>query len=121
MVKEMICVACPIGCPLEVEVSEKGEVVSVSGNTCKRGISYAQNEITDPKRSLTTTVRLSNGRHTVVPVKSAAPFPKGLMLEAMKVINKAELKAPVRIGDIAVKNILGTGIDIVVTNNDLGR
>lgn len=116
----MICVSCPIGCPIEVEVGEKGEVVSVKGNTCKRGITYAQSEITNPVRSLTTTVKLSGGRRPVVPVKTACPFPKELMLEAMKVINKTELKAPVRIGDIAVKNILNTGIDIVVTSNDSG-
>ena len=121
MNKKMVCVACPIGCPLEVEVNEKGEAISITGNTCKRGETYARSEITNPTRSLTTTVKLLGGKNPVVPVKSTSPFPKGRMLEAMKVINKTQLKAPVHIGDVAVKNILDTGIDIVVTNNDTGR
>ncbi len=121
MIKKMVCVACPIGCPLEAEVNEKGEAVSITGNSCKRGITYAQSEITNPTRSLTTTVKLIGGKNPVVPVKSASPFPKGRMLEAMKVINTIRMKAPVYIGDVAVKNILDTGIDIVVTNNDTGK
>jgi len=96
---------------------EGAAALEVRGNECKRGIAYAGTEISNPTRMLTTTVKINGGRLPVAPVKSAAPVPKSAMLECMKVINKVRLEAPVRIGDVAVRDILGMGIDIVVTND----
>ncbi|MGN0567892.1 MAG: DUF1667 domain-containing protein [Acutalibacteraceae bacterium] len=116
MVKDIICVACPMGCQISVELSDSGEVLSVTGNTCKRGDAYARTECTNPTRSLTTTVKVSGGIHPVVPVKSAQAVPKKLIKECAKHIATLEIKAPVQIGDIVCKDILGTGVDIVATN-----
>ncbi|MBQ1545739.1 MAG: DUF1667 domain-containing protein, partial [Clostridia bacterium] len=91
-------------------------ITSITGNTCKRGDEYARAEVTHPERSLTSTVRVTGGNSYVVPCKSSTAIPKELLFEAMKEINKASLPAPVHIGDIAVKNILGTGADIIATN-----
>lgn len=120
MKKNLICVSCPLGCPIEVEI-ENGEVVSVTGNTCKRGDAYARSEITNPVRSLTTSVKVENGLHPVVPVKSSGPVPKDKMFDCMKEINSVTVKAPVKIGDIVIENILGLGVDIVATNCDSGK
>ncbi|MBE6815430.1 MAG: DUF1667 domain-containing protein [Ruminococcaceae bacterium] len=120
MKKNLICVSCPLGCPIEVEI-ENGEILSVTGNTCKRGDAYARAELTNPVRSLTTTVKLVDGNLPVVPVKSSKPVPKDKMFECMKLINEATIKAPVKIGDVVIKDILGSGADIVVTNNDNGK
>ncbi len=120
MKKSLICVSCPLGCPIEVEI-ENGEVVAVTGNTCKRGDAYARAEITNPVRSLTTSVKLENGVHPVVPVKSSGPVPKDKMFECMDVINSVTVKAPVKIGDVIIKDILGLGVDIVATNCDEGK
>ena len=120
MKKNLICVSCPLGCPIEVEI-ENGEVVSVTGNTCKRGDAYARTEITNPVRSLTSSVKVENGLHPVVPVKSSGPVPKDKMFDCMKEINSVTVKAPVRIGDIVIENILGLGVDIVATNCDSGK
>ncbi len=120
MKKNLTCVACPLGCPIEV-VIENGEVVSVTGNTCKRGDAYARSEVTNPERSLTTSVKIEGGVHPVVPVKSSGPVPKGKMFDCMKEINAASIKAPVKIGDVVIKNILGLGVDIVATNCDNGK
>lgn len=120
MKKNLICVACPLGCPIDVEI-ENGEVVSVTGNTCKRGDAYARTEITNPMRSLTTSVKIEGGVHPVVPVKSASPVPKGKMFDCMEEINKAVIKAPVKIGDVVIENICGLGVDIVATNCDPGK
>lgn len=116
MVKDLVCVNCPLGCALKVTLDENGKVTDVTGNTCKRGYEYAHTECTNPTRSLTSTVKVDGGNLAVVPVKSAAALPKGLMFDCMKEINKTTMKAPVKIGDIVVKNILDTGIDIVATN-----
>ena len=114
--REMVCVSCPMGCAITVELDDNNEVISVTGNTCPRGDKYARQECTHPERMLTSTVKVEGGRLPVVPVKSASPIPKEMLFDAMKEVNKVTLKAPVTFGDVAVKNILGTGIDIVVTN-----
>lgn len=114
--REMVCVSCPMGCAITVDLDDNNEVISVTGNTCPRGDKYARQECTHPERMLTSTVKVEGGRLPVVPVKSASPIPKEMLFDAMKEINKVTLKAPVTFGDVAVKDILGTGIDIVVTN-----
>ena len=114
--REMVCVSCPMGCAITVELDDNNEVISVTGNTCPIGDKYARQECTHPERMLTSTVKVEGGRLPVVPVKSASPIPKEMLFDAMKEVNKVTLKAPVTFGDVAVKNILGTGIDIVVTN-----
>ncbi len=114
--REMVCVSCPMGCAITVELDDNNEVISVTGNTCPRGDKYARQECTHPERMLTSTVKVEGGRLPVVPVKSALPIPKEMLFDAMKEVNKVTLKAPVTFGDVAVKDILGTGIDIVVTN-----
>ena len=107
MVKDIICVACPMGCQISVELNDDGEILSVTGNTCKRGDAYARTECTHPERSLTTTVKVSGGVH---------PVPKDKVKDCVKEIAKLEIKAPVKIGDVVCANILGTGVDIVATN-----
>lgn len=115
--KELICVSCPIGCAVTVTLDDNNEVVSVTGNTCKRGDSYARQECTHPKRMLTSTVKVTGSRLPVVPVKSAKPVPKELLLDCMQEINRVTVQAPVHIGDVVLANILNTGVDIVATNN----
>ena len=116
MKKNLTCVACPLGCSITVELDDAGNILSVTGNTCKRGDAYARTEMTNPTRSLTSTVKVNGGAHPVVPVKSAAPVPKSMLFDCMKEINQVTLQAPVKIGQVVIKNILGTGVDIVTTN-----
>jgi CxxC motif-containing protein len=94
---------------------EDGKVVSVEGFSCKRGSEYAVLEVTDPRRVLTTTVKVSGADIPVISVKSRKPLPKGLIFDCMKVLNGVEVEAPVKTGDTVVSNILGTGVDIVAT------
>lgn len=117
MQKNIICVACPMGCGVTVEIADNGDILSVTGNTCKRGDAYARTECTNPVRSLATTVKVNGGLYNVVPCKSAGALPKDKIMDCMEVINNAEVNAPVALGDILVENILGTGINIVATNN----
>lgn len=116
MTKEMTCVSCPIGCQLKVELSDKNEVLSVTGNTCKRGEKYAHDECTNPVRMLTTTMRVNGGSLPVIPVKTSVPIPKGMMFECMKVINNQVVDAPIKMGEVLISNICDTGADIVATN-----
>ena len=117
MTRELICVSCPLGCPLTVELSDDGkEVLSVKGNTCKRGDQYARSECINPVRVLTSTMKVSGGAVPVIPCKTAAPIPKGKMFDCMAAINNVVASAPVHIGDVLIKDVCGTGVDIVATN-----
>ena len=120
MKKDMTCVACPLGCQITVEL-EGNEVISVTGNTCKRGDAYARTEISNPVRSIHSTVTVANGEHPVVPCKTSGPIPKGAIFDVMKEINKVTVDAPVKIGDVFIADVCGTGVDIVATNNDNGK
>lgn len=117
MQKNIICVSCPMGCAITVDLNDNGDIVSVTGNTCKRGDAYARTECTHPVRSLATTVKVSGGVHNVVPCKSLGALPKEKISDCMKAINSVEVKAPVKLGDILVENVCNTGINIVATNH----
>ena len=111
MKRTLTCIVCPLGCTLEAEVTN-GSVI-VSGNTCKRGASYAESECIAPKRVVTSTVRSQNGK--LIPVKTDAPIPKEKISECMKQINAASCDLPISIGDVIIKDIFGS--NIVATAN----
>ncbi len=113
MIKELICISCPMGCHLKVNAETK----EVTGNTCKRGEIYGINEVTNPVRVITTTVKVKDGEFPVIPVKTKTPIPKELNFKSMEVLNSIEIEAPISMGDIIVKDILGTGVDVVATRN----
>ena len=112
--KELICIICPRGCHLMVD-----DELNVSGNTCPRGAVYAKQELTHPTRTLTSTVRVVSKTEAMLPVKSNKPLPKEKIFDAMEVINKTCVKAPIKIGDVVIKNIFGLDVDIVATKNIL--
>jgi len=114
--KEIICIVCPVGCTLEVTV-EDGKLVEVTGYECKRGVAYAEQEAVAPKRTLATTVRVKNGIHPLVPVKTDIPVPKEKMREITELLAQVEVEAPVKIGSIIVADVLGTGANVVATRN----
>ena len=100
--KNLICICCPLGCPLTVTL-ENGEVVSVTGNTCPRGAAYGRREVTNPTRIVTSTALVSGGVLPVVSVKTASDIPKGKIKDVMEAI--------------LLRDAAGTGADIVATKN----
>lgn len=114
--KELICIGCPLGCNLTVQMDGE-KVVSVSGNTCKRGDDYARKEMTDPRRIVTSTVRVTGGRLPVVSVKTASDIPKNKIAECLVQLKDVEVFAPVKIGDVVLENAAGTGIPFVATKD----
>lgn len=112
--KSLICINCPLGCMLTVRM-EGEEVLSVSGNTCRRGEAYAQKEMTNPTRIVTSTVRVVEGSERMVSVKTKEDIPKGKVLECVRALKDVTVRAPVRTGDVIVENIAGTGVDIIAT------
>jgi CxxC motif-containing protein len=114
--QKVTCIVCPLGCEVTVTMQEN-MIVQTLGHACMRGEKYAAVEVIDPRRTLTSTVRVQQGSSPLVSVKSAKPIPKALLFAAMKSINGASVKAPVKIGDVVVQNVAGTGVDIVATTD----
>jgi len=119
-VRELICIGCPMGCPLKVEM-ENGEVKSVTGNTCPRGADYAKKEVTNPTRIVTSSVTVEGAKSGLktVSVKTAHDIPKGKIFDTVKAIKGLTVKAPVHIGDVIAADVAGTGVDMVATREVL--
>lgn len=123
---EMICITCPLGCHLSIQRLSETEI-TVTGNRCSRGETYAREELLFPKRVVTTTcraVRLSagTGASTLyaprrVPVRTAGAFPKERIHELLDLASSLEVSLPVNRGDVLVRDALGTGIDLIATRS----
>ena len=113
MTRNLTCIVCPRGCSLKVELAADGKIESVEGFACPRGKQYAIDECTHPMRTVTSTVRATNGEP--VPVKTSRTIPKELIFACMDAINAATVTLPVHIGDVVIANIFGAGADVIVT------
>lgn len=112
---KLICINCPKGCHLEVEkVDDK---IMVSGNSCPRGETYAINELTNPLRTLTTTIGIDSLSCKRLPVISSKPLPKGRIMDVMRALKGVQVKAPVRMGEVIVSNILDLESDIIASKS----
>lgn len=112
----IVCVVCPQGCSIKAKPAPGG-APQLTGYGCPRGLEYAQIELTNPQRVLTTTVACRGGVIPLVPVRSRGPLPKGRLKECMRALAGVSVAAPVKSGDVVARNILGTGVDIVATRS----
>lgn len=113
--ESLTCIVCPLGCALSVVPEPGSGGIAVTGNRCRRGLEYARTEITDPRRLLTTTVALTGAAVRRLPVKTARPLPRNLLLPAARALRAVEVKAPVRVGEVVEADLLGTGVPVVAT------
>ena len=112
MTRDLVCIICPRGCNLKVELEGK-EIKGVTGNGCPRGLQYAENECLNPQRTVTSTIRCTDGRP--VSVKTDRAIPKDKVFECMKMINSAIVPLPIHIGDVMIKDVFGS--NVVATEN----
>lgn len=113
------CTTCPSECGLVVEIERDPEgfshPLSISGNRCDRGRSFAMQEVVRPMRVFTTTVAVQDGDELLLPVRTSSAIPRDLHAEAMDVARNATVNAPVTMGDVIVKDLLGTGADLIAS------
>ena len=114
MEKLITCINCPVGCRMTVTLSDAGEFLSVTGNTCARGAKYAQQECTLPLRMITAVIPVEN-RKTPLSVKTATPVPKEMISRVMDALSQVRISAPVALGQVIVPDVLGTGSDVIAT------
>ena len=115
MEQTITCINCPVGCRMTVVV-EDGVVKSVTGNTCKRGERYAQQECVAPERMVTAVVPVE-GSFMPLCVKTRSPIPKKQIQACMAALSRLQLKAPIAMGDVVLPDVCGTGVDVIATRS----
>jgi len=120
--KELTCIVCPNGCPLEIDYEDGPalKVIEVQGHTCDKGPKWAEQELTNPMRTIASNVSVKNGDFPLVSVRTDAPIPKQRIFDVMAEIRSATAKAPVSIGQVLIKNPAGTDCNIVATRHVIG-
>ncbi len=118
MLKKLICVECPNGCLLSVEIEDK-KIVSVGGNKCDKGVTYSQSEIEKPLRILTSSVLAKGLQLKMISVRTDLPIPKDKLIEAMREIKEINVCKPVSIGDVVVENFLGLKVNLIATRESI--
>lgn len=114
---EVICIQCPMGCHIEVLMSDAGVVEKITGFQCKEGKEYAPQECKSPKRVLTSTVRTESSSRPVLPVRSKRAVPKDKLTDCVRFLAAMKVKPPLKAGDVVISNVLGTGTDIICTDD----
>lgn len=117
MLKEFTCIVCPNGCEIQADIDEKGTVLTVDGASCQGGINYVRQELTDPRRTISSSVLVKNGALPLTSVRLTKPVPKNRIFDVMNEIKTVTLTAPVHTGDVILPNILGLESDVIVTKD----
>lgn len=112
-VRNLICIGCPLGCPVTVTID--GADINVTGNTCPRGADYARKEVSNPTRIVTSSIRVNDGVIARVSVKTKNDIPKSKIFEVMEEIRNTRVDAPVAMGQVLIADCAGTGVEIVAT------
>jgi len=112
--KHFVCVVCPMGCEIDV-VHDGSKIISMEGNKCEKSEEFVSQELIEPMRILTTTVRIQGSRWPVIPVRTDKAVPKRLFPRIIRQLRDIKLRAPVNILDVVVKDVLRTGADIIAT------
>lgn len=112
-IKEFTCINCPVGCNLKVTID--GDNITVTGNNCDKGKLYAIDEVTNPKRIVTSIIKTD--RNNYVSCKTDRPVPKDKVLEVASEMKKITVKEPIKIKDILIKNVCGLDVNVVSTKN----
>ena len=117
MTKELVCIVCPRSC--RMTITSEGDELVVTGNTCKRGKEFAINEMTDPRRTVCTTVRTSFPSVPVLPVRVSGAIPKNKIFDLIQEVNRITISKRIGREEVVVPNILDLGVDLIATSNIL--
>lgn len=115
--RELVCIVCPNGCPMIIE--ETGTFIKVTGNRCKRGVEFAEQEVRSPMRTICSTVKTVFPDVPVLPVRVSKEIPKDQIFPVMQEINRVTVTQPMGRGDVVIPNVLGLEVDVIATSNIL--
>ena len=113
--KIVTCIVCPSSCQITVKGAD-GNITSIEGNKCKRGLEYAKAEYTNPVRNLTATVKAKGYKSPIISIRTSCPIPQEMQMACMDILKGISVEPQYKIGRVIYENILGTGADIILTN-----
>ena len=109
------CILCPNSC--EITVDYEGKTVrSTQGNKCDKGRDYVTQELTDPKRTVTSSVAVAGGERPLVSVRLTAPICREQIFPLMEQLQKIVLTAPVEPGQVVLSKVFDTDADLIATS-----
>jgi CxxC motif-containing protein len=117
IIKEIICIQCPLACRVKLHLDDKGVIEDITDWGCKEGKKHVQQEYESPRRVLTTTVRTNSSTRPVLPVRSQGAIPKDMLGQCVRFLADVKVKAPLKMGDVVVPDILNSGVNIVCTDD----
>jgi len=112
----VICISCPLACMITVTFDDTDDVLGIANNQCKEGEKYAVVECKFPGRILTTTILTEGSSRRLLPARTSKPVPKERLMECMKSLSGTRVKPPVKMGKVIVADIMGTGADLIATD-----
>lgn len=119
MIRKFTCIICPNGCEIEADITEQADktvtISSITGHTCPKGKAYVEQELTDPKRNIATSILVKGGELPLASVRLTKPIPKAAIFAAVKEIKRHTLTAPVKAGTAVIHGLLGYDADVIVT------
>lgn len=113
--ENVTCILCPNGCSLTIE--KVGQEYEVKGYKCPKGREFAINEITNPRRSICSTIKTTFEKVPRLPVKTNGEVPLEDIFNVMVEINSKFIDKPVHVGDVVIENVAGTGINVIATSD----
>ncbi len=116
---KLTCISCPVGCQITVQM-DGDKIIAVTGNSCPRGEAYARQEVIAPQRVIATSVKVDGGELPLVSVKTDKPIPKQLIPQLMKYVKSLAVAAPIAVGQVLARDVLGTDANLVATRK-VGR
>ncbi len=116
--KKFICIRCPRGCEIKTTLDGYGNLTEITGNVCRLGLEYVKEELSDPRRILTTTVRVKNGIRPLVPVWTENSIPKDKIIPLADLLRKVIVEAPVQTGQIILQNALDLGVNVIASGSN---
>lgn len=113
----IICIGCPLGCDVQLNVDESGDIISYSGYQCKVGKKYAEQEYRLPQRVMTTTIKTVGSVRRLLPARTDGPIPKDKITQCVHLLAQMEVQPPLKIGEVVIPNILDTGANVICTDD----
>ena len=114
MTRTFTCIICPNGCEITADY-EGGEIHALQGATCPKGEEYVRQELTDPRRTIATSIPVEGGELPLVSVRLDRPIPKKEIFAVMRAINQLHVKAPTAVGQVVLSDVCGLGANVIIT------
>jgi len=108
--RELVCIACPIGCRMTVSIGSAPDQIAVAGNRCARGEAYGREEVLAPRRILTAVVPTDSPSFPCAPVRTDRAISRELMRTLLSDLYRRRVELPVHLGQVLIEDFDGARV-----------